>query len=195
MKLWFSVLLSAFFLTSLPAHAQIGIYVNPVAIRVSNSQTDTGVFAFLGENTTSRTFWGVNMGGYYDAFHGEKIDAGIDIRDTIVGANNARMNEFLVGARVVAKTLSPKWRPYLQLSGGVGSTRAPHSTVRANRATFGVFAGADYKLGRYVDLKAFEVGYGSLTTISSASVGSAATTSFPAANLFQVTAGLVFRIR
>jgi len=195
MKLLFSVVLSALFFVPTFSHAQIGIYVNPVAIHVSNSQTDTGVFAFLGENTTSRTFWGVNMGGYYDAFHGEKVDAGIDIRDTIAGANNARMNEFLVGARVVAKTLSPKWRPYAQLSGGVGTTRAPHSSVRANRATFGVFAGADYKLGSFVDLKVFEIGYGSLTTISSASVGSNATTSFPSANLLQVTAGLVFRIR
>jgi hypothetical protein len=54
--------------------------------------------------------------------------------------------------------------------------------------------GADYKLSRVIDLKAFEIGYGSLTTISSASVGSTAT-SFPAANLIQVSAGLVFRIR
>jgi hypothetical protein len=152
------------------------------------------VFAFLGDGTTARTFWGANIGGYYDRWHGEKFDAGIDIRDTVVGANNAKLNNFLVGVRLVAKNISPSWRPYVQLSGGAGSTRAPHSTVRTTRATYGVFAGADYKLSRAIDVRAFEIGYGSLTTISSASVGNT-TTSFPAANLLQVSAGIVFRIR
>ena len=194
MKLLFSLVVSALFLLPTASHAQIGLYVNPVATRISNSQADSGVFAFLGDGSTSRMFWGANIGGYYDRWHGDKYDAGIDIRDTIMGANNARLNNFLVGARVVAKSWSPNWRPYAQLSGGVGTTRAPHSTVKTSRATYGVFVGADYRLSRVIDLKAFEVGYGSLTTISSASVGSAAT-SFPSANLIQVSAGLVFRIR
>ncbi|RZU39690.1 hypothetical protein [Edaphobacter modestus] len=194
MKLLFSAVLSALFLLPVASHAQIGIYLNPVATRVSNSQADTGPFAFLGEGTTSRTFWGVNMGGYYDFAHGKNVDAGIDIRDTTVGANNARMNSFLVGVRVVAKTLSPSWRPYVQLSGGVGTTRAPHTSIRINRARYGIFAGADYKLNRFMDLKAFEIGYGSLTTVSNAAVGNT-TTSYPASNLFEASAGLVFRIR
>jgi hypothetical protein len=194
MKLLFSLVLSALFLIPATSHAQIGLYVNPVATRVSNSKADSGVFAFLGDGSTSRMFWGANIGGYYDRWHGEKYDAGIDIRDTIMGANNARLNNFLIGARVVAKSWSPNWRPYVQLSGGAGTTRAPHSTVKTSRATYGVFVGADYKLSRAIDLKAFEIGYGSLTTISSATVGSAVT-SYPSSNLIQVSAGLVFRIR
>ncbi len=194
MKLLFSLVLSALFLIPATSHAQIGLYVNPVATRVSNSKADSGVFAFLGDGSTSRMLWGANIGGYYDRWHGEKYDAGIDIRDTIIGANNARLNNFLIGARVVAKSWSPNWRPYVQLSGGAGTTRAPHSTVKTSRATYGVFVGADYKLSRAIDLKAFEIGYGSLTTISSATVGSAVT-SYPSSNLIQVSAGLVFRIR
>lgn len=194
MKLLYSLVLFALFLIPATSNAQVGLYVNPIAIRVSTSTADSGVFAFLGDGTTSRTFWGVNMGGYYDRWHGQKVDAGIDIRDTYVGANNARLNDFLVGARVVAKSWSPSWRPYVQLSGGVGTTRAPRSTVKTSRATYGVFAGADYKVSRALDIKVFEIGYGSLTTISSATVGSPATT-LPTSNLLQVSAGLVFRIR
>jgi hypothetical protein len=194
MKLLFSVVLSAFFLIPVSSYAQIGIYVNPVATRVSNSQADTGPFAFLGEGTTSRTFWGADIGGYYDFFHGKSVDAGIDLRDTISGANNARMNSFLVGVRVVAKNLSPSWRPYVQLSGGVGTTRAPHTSLKASRATYGVFAGADYKLNRFMDVRVFEIGYGSLTTVSNSSVGNT-TVSYPASHLLQASAGLVFRIR
>jgi hypothetical protein len=194
MKLLFTVVLSALFLIPVSSHAQIGIYVNPVATRVSNSQADTGPFAFLGEGTTSRTIWGADIGGYYDFFHGKSVDAGFDLRDTISGANNARMNTFLVGARVIAKNLSPSWRPYVQLSGGVGTTRAPHTSLKTSRATYGVFAGADYRLNRYIDIRVLEIGYGSLTTVSNSSIGNT-TASYPASNLLQASAGLVFRIR
>jgi|UPI00047C3D7A hypothetical protein len=194
MKLLFAVVLSVFFLIPVSSQAQIGIYVNPVAIRVSNSQSDSGPFAFLGDGTTSRTFWGANIGGYYDFFHGKSVDAGVDIRDTLVGANNARLNSFLIGARVVAKNLSPSWRPYVQLSGGVGTTRAPHTSIHVSRAGYGVFAGADYKLNRHIDLKVAEIGYGSLATVSSSAIGNTRA-SYPSSSLLQISAGLVFRIR
>jgi len=194
MKLLFTVVLSALFLIPVSSHAQIGIYVNPVATRVSNSQADTGPAAFLGAGTTSRTFWGADIGGYYDFFHGKSVDAGVDFRDTISGANNARMNTFLIGARVVAKNLSPSWRPYVQLSGGVGSSRAPHTSLKASRATYAVFGGADYKLNRYIDIRVVEIGYGSLTTVSNASVGNTPE-SYPSSHLLHISGGLIFRIR
>jgi hypothetical protein len=172
----------------------MGLYINPVGIRVSNSKPDTGIFAFLGEGTTSRMFWGANIGFYDDFFHGDKVDAGIDIRDTVVGGNNARLNSFLVGGRVVMKSFSPSWRPYVQVSGGLGTTRAPHTTLRVNRGQYGVFAGADYKLNRYFDLKVAEIGYGSLPTISTSSFGNS-TESYPSSKLLQISWGLVIRIR
>jgi hypothetical protein len=194
MKLLYSIVLSALFLIPAISQAQIGIYVNPIATRVSTSKADQGTFAFLGDGVTSRTFWGVNMGGYYDRWHGKNYDFGLDLRDTYVGANNARMNEFLIGGRFVAKSLSPSWRPYVQLSGGAGTTRAPHSTVKTSRAAWNVYAGADYHWTKAIDIKVLEIGYGNLTTISSASIGSAAT-SLPSSNLLHFSAGLVFRIR
>lgn len=194
MKLWFSVLLSALFLMVLPSRAQMGVYINPIGIRVSNSQPDTGIYAFLGDGTTSRMFWGANIGFYDDFFHGDKVDVGVDIRDAVVGGNNARLNSFLVGGRVVMKSISPKWRPYVQFSGGVGTTRAPHTALRVNRGQYGIFGGADYKLNRYFDLKVAEVGYGSLPTVSTSSFGNS-TASYPSSKLLQVSWGLVIRIR
>jgi len=194
MKLLFAFVLSAFFLIPVTSQAQIGLYVNPIAVRVSNSQPDSGQFAFLGDGTTSRTFWGASMGAYYDHFHGKNVDVGFDLRDVYVGANNARLNDFLIGVRVVAKNLSPSWRPYVQLSGGAGTTRAPHTAVKLSRGTYAVYAGADYKLARHIDLRAFEIGYGSLSTMSSAALGNV-TTSYPSSNLLQMSAGIVFRIR
>lgn len=194
MKLWFSVLLSAFFLLIVPSHAQMGIYVNPIGVHVSNSQADTGSLAFLGDGVKSRMFWGVNIGYYDDFFHGKNVDVGVDVRDAIVGANNARMNSLLVGARVVAKSFSPSWRPYVQFSGGLGTTRAPHTGIHVNRGQYGIFGGADYKLSRHIDLKVFEIGYGSLQTISNYSFGNT-TQPYPSSNLLSVSWGLVFRIR
>ncbi|QNI35543.1 hypothetical protein [Edaphobacter albus] len=194
MKLCLSVLLSVFSFFVLPSHAQMGVYINPIGIRVSNSQSDSGIFSFLGQGTTSRMFWGANIGFYDDFFHGKNVDVGVDLRDTVVGGNDARLNSFLVGGRVVMKSFSPSWRPYVQVSGGLGTTRAPHTSIHLNRGQYAVYGGADYKLNRYFDLKVLEVGYGSLSTISNSSFGNT-TASYPASKLLQVSWGLVFRIR
>ena len=84
----------------------VGLYVNPIGIGISNSKADTGVFAFLGDGTTQRTFYGADIGGYVNFFHAQKYDAGIDLRDIIVTGNGARLNSFLVGGRIAAKPLS-----------------------------------------------------------------------------------------
>jgi hypothetical protein len=212
MKLRFPVVCLAFTLMNLAALAQdnpstvnastasttgvgstdVGLYVNPIGIGIRNSTADTGPFAFLGDNTTSRTFYGAAIGGYVNFFHAQKYDAGIDIRDIIVSANNARLNSFLVGARVVAKPIAEKYKPYLQLSIGAGSSKPPHSTVKSTRLQYGIYGGLDYTLSKHVDFRAFELGYGSVSTINSGNFNG--TTSFPASSLFSVSTGLVFRI-
>jgi hypothetical protein len=212
MKLRFPVVCLAFTLMNLAALAQdnpssvnastasttgvgstdVGLYVNPIGIGIRNSTADTGPFAFLGDNTTSRTFYGAAIGGYVNFFHAQKYDAGIDIRDIIVSANNARLNSFLVGARVVAKPIAEKYKPYLQLSIGAGSSKPPHSTVKSTRLQYGIYGGLDYTLSKHVDFRAVELGYGSVSTINSGNFNG--TTSFPASSLFSVSTGLVFRI-
>jgi hypothetical protein len=212
MKLWSLVPCLALALSTLAAHAQdnpspvnpsnasttgvgpgdVGLYVNPVAIHITNSQTDTGPFAFLGDNTTSREFWGADFGGYVNFFHAPALDAGIDIRDVIVSANNARLNSFMVGARVVAKPLAESFKPYLQLSIGAGSSKAPTSPIKITRLQYGLYGGLDYTLSKHVDFRAFELGYGSVSTINSGNFNG--TFSLPASRLFSISTGLVFRV-
>src|ERR1700743_1665888 len=100
MKLRFLVSCFALAMMTIAARAQVGLYVNPVGIRISNSTPDTGVFAFLGDNQTSRWFYGASIGGYYTLKNTPKWNAALDIRDSIVKGNNASLNSFLLGARV-----------------------------------------------------------------------------------------------
>jgi hypothetical protein len=178
-------------LTTLAAHAQVGLYINPVAIRVSNSQADTGPFAFLGENSKSNIFYGVNIGGYYNFYHQGKTEVGIDIRDSFTNGNSATLNSFLVGVRVATEPFKRPLKPYLQASVGVGTTRPPTSSVRSNRAQFGIFGGVDYTLNRHVDFRVVEIGFNSLTTASSSTIGGVG--NIPASKLLSFSTGLVFR--
>ncbi len=59
----------------------VGLYVNPIGIGIRNSKADFGPFAFLGDGTTKRTFYGAAIGGYVNFYHAQKYDAGLDIRD------------------------------------------------------------------------------------------------------------------
>jgi hypothetical protein len=170
----------------------VGLYVNPIGIHISNSQADSGTFAFLGDNTTSRTFYGAVIGGYVNFYHHPKFDAGIDVRDSIVTANNARLTSFLVGARFIAKPIAESFKPYLQLSVGLGSSKPPTSPIHLNRVQYGIFGGLDYTLAKHVDFRAFELGYGGVSTVNSGNFGG--TVSFPSSRLFTVSTGLVFRV-
>jgi hypothetical protein len=170
----------------------VGLYVNPIFTHITNSQADTGTFAFLGSGVTSRQFYGAAIGGFVDFYHAPKFDAGMDIRDTIVSANNTRLNSFLVGARFAAKPIGDKFKPYLQVSVGVGSSKPPTSPIKLNRFQYGVYGGLDYSLHKHVDFRVVELGYGSVTTINSGDFGG--TTMFGSSGLFQVSTGLVFRV-
>jgi hypothetical protein len=170
----------------------VGLYLNPIGIGIRNSQPDFGPFAFLGNGTTKRTFYGADFGGYVNFYHAQKYDAGLDIRVVIVNANNANLNSFLVGGRIAAKPLAEKFKPYAQLSVGVGTSKPPHSTVHLSRFQYGIYGGLDYTLSKHVDFRAFELGYGSVSTVNSGNFNG--TTSFPNSTLFSVSAGLVFRV-
>ncbi|MGH9595248.1 MAG: hypothetical protein ACRD3K_00480 [Edaphobacter sp.] len=172
--------------------SDVGLYVNPIGIHITNSQPDTGTFAFLGDNKTGRTFYGAAIGGYVNFIHAPRFDAGIDIRDSIVSSNNARLNSFMVGARIMPKPFAESFKPYLQLSVGVGSSKPPTSPIHLNRLQYGIFAGLDYTLNRHVDFRAVELGYGSVTTVNSGDFGG--TLTFPGSRLFSVSTGLVFRV-
>jgi len=212
MKLRFLVLCLSFALMNLAAVAQdnptpvnpstasfkgvgpgdVGLYVNPVGINIRNSKADFGPFAFLGDGVTQRWFAGAAIGGYVNFYHDPKFDAGIDIRDTVVTGNGSRLNSFLVGGRIMPKPIAEKFKPYLQLSIGVGNSKAAHSTIRLSRFQYGIYGGLDYTLSKHVDFRAIELGYGSVSTINSGNFNG--TQSFSASTMFNVSAGLVFRV-
>ena len=170
----------------------VGLYVNPVGVHITNSKPDSGPFAFLGDGNTARTFYGANIGAYANFFHAPKFDAGIDVRDQIIASNNAHLNSFLVGARIMPKPLADVFKPYLQVSVGVGSSKPPTSPIHLNRIEYGGYVGLDYTLSKHVDFRAFEVGYGSVTTVNSGNFNG--TTTFSGSRLFSVSTGLVFRV-
>lgn len=182
-------------LATLAAHAQVGLYLNPVAIRVSNSTPDVGPYAFLGQNSTSQVFYGFDLGGYYDFFHAStnSLTAGLDIRESDLHANNAMFKSFLVGARVSGKPFARPIKPYAQISIGVGTTKAPSSAIHLSKFDYALYGGADYTLHKHVDWRIFEIGYGSVTTVSSANVGGGGTLAVPSSAQISFSSGLVFR--
>jgi hypothetical protein len=56
-----------------------------------------------------------------------------------------------------------------------------------------IYGGADYTLARHVDFRMIEIGYGSATTVSSATVGAGGNTVIPASKMVSFSSGLVFR--
>jgi len=192
-------------LTTVAAHAQnqpadqhpeqgnVGIYLNPIAIRVSNANADSGPYAFLGQNSKSNVFYGYNLGGFYDFYHSGKLNAGFEMRFSDLHANNAMLKNFLLGPRVSGQPFKRPIKPYLMVGIGTGSTKAPDSTIHVKKLDYGVFAGVDYTLGRHVDWRVFEVGYGSLVTASTATVGAGGPFPTTSSTLINFSAGLVFR--
>ena len=169
-------------LATVAAQAQsqgnVGLYLNPVAIRVSNSNADAGPYAFLGQNSTSQVFYGYGFGGFYDFFHSGPLAAGFDVRES---------------DRVSAKPFSRPFKPYAQISFGLGTTKAPSSTIHISKFDYALYGGVDYTLQKHIDFRVLEIGYGSLTTVSSADVGGGNTLYVPASNQVSFSSGLVFR--
>jgi hypothetical protein len=191
MKLRTLAVVAVLTLATLAAHAQVGLYLNPVAIRVSNS-VDAGPFAFLGQNSTSQVFYGYTLGGYDDLYHVGSLSAGFDVRLSDQHANNAMLRSFLVGARVSGKPFARPIKPYAQLSFGYGTTKAPASTVHLSKFDYILYGGVDYTLQKHVDWRVAEIGYGSVTTISSADIGGGGNLAVPAAKQISFSSGLVF---
>ena len=173
-------------------HAQGALYVAPIAYRISNSTLDTSLFSFLGPTSTSRLFYGVLFGGYYDIpLANKSLEVSGDLRDSIVHGNSAALNSFLVGVRV-APTKYGKLRPYVEPFVGAGSSRAPHTAIRVTQAQYGGLVGVDYAFSRNVGWRVAEVGYSSLRTASAGTIGG--TANIPAAGLINFSSGLTFRL-
>jgi len=189
-----TVVLLALTLTTVAAHAQTGqagLYLNPIAIRASNSYADSGPYAFLGQNSTSAVFYGVNFGILYDFPSATKLTFGMDMRDSILHANNAGLNNFLVGPRIVAKPFKRPASLYIEPVVGLGISRAPQAILHVKKVEYGVYGGLDYTIYHHIDWRVFEVGYTSLQTESSETVGG--TAAVPSTAMINFSTGFVFR--
>jgi hypothetical protein len=197
MKLRYFATVVVFALTTVAAHTQtqgnVGLYFNPIAIRISNSVADSGPYAFLGQNATSNVFYGYNLGGFYDFYHSGSLSAGLDMRFADLHANNAMLKDSLVGIRVSGQPFKRPFKPYVEATFGNGRTKAQQSTVRVSKLDYGIFGGVDYPIAKHVDFRVFEVGYGSLVTVSTATVGAGGNLPTKAATLINFSSGLVFR--
>jgi hypothetical protein len=197
MKLRYLATVVGFALTTVAAHAQtqgnVGLYLNPIAIRVSNTHADSGPYAFLGQNSTSNVFYGYNLGGFYDFYHSGNFSTGLDLRFADLHANNAMLRQFLINLRFADQPFKRPFKPYVEVGIGDGSTKAPGSTVHVGKVDYGIFGGVDYGLGKHVDFRIFEVGYGSLTTVSTGTVGAGGPFPSTSSTLLNFSSGLVFR--
>jgi opacity protein-like surface antigen len=197
MKLRYLATVVFFALTTVAAHAQsdnqVGLYFNPLATRVSNSVQDSGPFNYFSPGSTSQVMYGFDLGGYYEFIHSAKLDAGLDLRDSDMHTNNALLRSFLLGAHVSAHPFSRPFKPYLLATIGYGTTKSPQSTLHVTKVDYGIFAGVDYTLQRHVDYRIVEIGYGSLITSSSATIGGGGNIAIPSSTLLSFSTGLVFR--
>jgi len=192
MKLRFFVLALTLAFITIGAHAQGGLYLNPIVSRVSNSVADTGNFAFLGSGQKSQIFGGVVIGGFYEVYHAPKFDFSLDLRDEIEHGNNASLNSLLFGGHLAFKPTKSSFRPYVQASFGDGRTTSPLSPIHTSKLEWAAFGGVDKPLNRHVDWRLVEIGYGQVTTISSYLYSGP--TVIPAAHLLNFSTGFVFRI-
>jgi hypothetical protein len=202
MKLRYLATVVALALTTVAAHAQsqeaptqgnVGLYMNPLAFRVSNSVVDSGPYAFFGQNSTSRMVYGFDMGGYYDFAHSGPITTGFDVRFSDLHGGNAMLRNFLVGLRISGRPSQRRVKPYFLASIGTGTTKAPASTVEVKKVDYMLYGGVDYSFAHHVDFRIAEIGWGSLTTVSSATVGAGGDIAIPSSTQLSVSSGLVFR--
>jgi hypothetical protein len=182
-----------------PLHAQtgeksgneLGLYLNPIAMRIGNSVADHGTYAFLGQYSKSQIFYGVNMGVYYDLKIPYPFKVGLELRDSYLHGSGAVLNNFLVGVRLVSRPLDDHFKVYIEPFLGDGKSGAPFTVFRIGKIEYGAFAGVDYQTHKHIDFRLLEVGYASLDTISSETVGG--TGAVPSSNILSFTSGLVFR--
>lgn len=194
MKLRSLVVVVVILLASLAAtaRAQTGLYLNPIAMRISNSTADNGLFAFLGQNSTSHMFYGESFGAYYDFKTPYPFRAGVDVRDAILHGGSAAINSFQVGVRLSGHPFhNAGWKPYIEPYVGAGTTRAPSVTIRVTKPEFGALAGIDYQTHHHIDFRAIEIGYSKLITASSETIGGSDV--IPTSTLYTVSTGFVIR--
>jgi hypothetical protein len=175
MNLRYLTLLSAIAVSTLAAHAQVGIYGKFDATRLSASTQSGG------------WFYGPGAGIYYDALHLGPVSLGADLRGDLLSGTNQDYRSGLLGLRLAAKPPVLPIKPYIQASAGVGATKPTGASSLplhyTSKFQYQIAGGIDFTVFPHVDWRTVELGYGRMTGITSGT----------AANIFTVGTGLVLR--
>ncbi len=154
------------------AHAQIGLYADFTADRLSGLNTsprDTlGVAYNSSVNPTGGTF-----GGFYDFKTLGPVRLGADARFTHITDSRGAQTNFvgagthiysaLGGVRASFHTPIKPLAPYVQVSAGIGrSDYGILAQQKVNNVEYHVYGGLDYNLLPFIGWRVFEAGYGGL---------------------------------
>lgn len=182
MRLRWLALLLGVVVSSAPAFAQVGIYGEFDATRLSTGTTN--VFE------TPGWYEGGGAGIYYDFIHLGPIGFGADLHGNLLSGNQEKFRSLLGGLRLVIKPPILPIRPYVQGSIGVGGAThgglANAGSIYTNKLEYQVLGGLDYTFFPHLDWRVAEAGYGRITGISSGASASPV-------NLFTIGSGVVLR--
>lgn len=179
-------LLSLLLLLALPAsvRAQFAVYGLVGASHLSGQTSPVAP-------SNSNWLYGPALGIYYTPLHLGPVAAGLDLRGNYSTGGNQHLRGVLAGLRVSAKAPILPLRPYAQASVGVAGIRYDPTgnlpTHYSNKFEYALHGGLDITVLPRIDLRVLELGYGHITGVSS-------TTPATATNLFNVGAGIVFRL-
>jgi hypothetical protein len=176
-----AALLTAF--TCSTAYAQVGVYGKFNLVRVPSSSANNF--------TTSGWFYGPGGGVYFNVVHLGPVSLGGDIRADYLFQSPQRYRDVLFGVRAGAKAPLLPFRPYAQISAGIGGTSVSgvQNSGRAysNKLQYWIIGGVDHTILPRIDWRIAEIGYGHMTGVSSSPPATGV-------NLFTLSTGVVVRL-
>ena len=116
----------------------------------------------------------------------------MDLHGDLQNGGGARLNDLFGGLRVAFKPPTSSFRPYLQGSIGVGSTRQSFNPVYLSTVEYQVAGGVDKTLSPHVDFRVLQVGVGKLRTVRDVLPNLAPGSS---STVLSFSTGIVIRIR
>ena len=166
------ILFAALAVSSLAAHAQIGVYAGYTGSRLDVPNTDW--------------VFGPTFGAYYNFTHLPVLNFGADARVSfITSSSTTKVTSGLIGPRVVVHVPAIPIRPYAEVLGGIAQSQYGEGDAYTNNKDFSyAFAGGvDIQIIPHLDWRIVDYTYTRIFNLDSGSTGEKS-----------LTTGLVFRI-
>ena len=148
------LLLLCFFLVTVPATAQIGVY---------------GEFSASNFNVPNTAWqYGTTFGIYDNHWSVPFLALGVDGRGSVVGTGSTSTWSGLVGPRLVFKPHILPVMPYVEALGGVGHADVGQGSAQtsATKFEYNFVGGLDYTFFPRLDWRVVEFSYGGLSSFS-----------------------------